>query len=185
MRKIHPDVIAAMRSRSVRIAVMAELDHPAGYVRVWTGVGTLHHNGHDWTGIGWLGRITGMRQVSELEIVDHAYQLTHVPPDYEQFVNAKVRGGPATAYLAFVDDARQVIGDPIVLGRSTMDTSQWSIGDDGVATLTITGQSDLWQLEQPLNISLSDTEQRKRFPTDTGFSYVTTVTNQKIKWTRV
>lgn len=185
MRAIHPDVLAAMRSRSLRISVMAEIDHPAGYVRVWTGVGTLEYGGHSWIGIGWLGRITGMRQMSELEIVDHTYQITHVPPDYEDFVNAKVRGRKATAYLAFIGESREVIGEPMVLGRSTLDTTQWSIDEKGVATLSITGQSDLWQLEQPLNIVLSDTEQRKRVPGDSGFSYVTTLTNQKIKWTRV
>ncbi len=185
MRAVPRQIIAAMRARSCRIAIMAEIDHPAGYVRAWTGIGTLQFGGHDWVGIGALGGVQGLQAASDIQIVDHAYILTNIPPDYEEFVNAKVKGRRASAYIAFLDDANKVIVEPLLIGRTTLDTNTLQVSESGSINLVIRGQSDLWQLEKPLNIALTSEEQKRRFPGDTGFDYITKLTVQRIAWTRV
>ncbi len=164
---------------------MAEIDHPEGYVRAWTGIGTLRYGGFDWIGVGALGGVRGIQAASDIQIVDHAYILTNIPPDYEEFVNAKIKGRNAKTYLAFLSNANTVIDEPLLIGTTSLDTSVLTSAEDGSSTLALKGQSDLWQLEKPLNIALTSEEQKRRFPGDTGFDYVTKLTVQRIAWTRV
>lgn len=185
MRKFPRAIIDAMRARSVRLALFAEIDHPAGYLRLWTGIGTITVDGNAWIGIGALGGVEGMQSSSEIQIVEHVYTLLNVPPSYEEFVNAKVRGRRAKTSIGFMTASNQVIASLIPIGETTLDVTMMPISDAGEASLRIKGQSDLWQLERPLNVGLSDAEQRKHFPNDTGLSYVVEVTTQRLSWTRV
>ena len=185
MRRVSAAVLAAMRSRTARLALMADIDHPDGRLRVWTGIGTLSYGGHEWTGLGGLATVKGVQSSSDPQIVDHTYVITNVGPDAEAFINAKVRGRRATTWLVFLDEANAVIPDPLQIAASTLDVTTYAVDESGKATLSLIGQSDLWQLEQPLNVSLTNTEQRKRYPEDSGFSEVVIIPNQTLKWTRV
>lgn len=185
MRTVSASIIRAMRQKTCRMALMAEIDHPAGMVRVWTGIGTLTYGGHGFVGIGALASVKGLKSTSDLQIVDHAYVLTNIPPDYDEFVNAKIKGRVAKCWLAFLDEQNQLIDAPLQIGKTILDVSALTTGEDGSVSLMLKGQSDLWQLEKPLNIALTSEEQKKRFPSDTGFDYVTTINVQRIAWTRI
>ena len=185
MRKLPREIVEAMRARTARMALFAEVDHPAGYVRVWTGIGTLRHDGYDWRGIGALGAISGIELSSEIQIVEHAYTLFNVPPDNVGFINESIRGRKARAYIAFLTDSNKVIHSLIKIAETTLDVTKPQIADNGSYIVTLVGQTDLWQLERPLTVALSNTEQRKHFPNDSGFSEVVAVTTQRLSWTRV
>lgn len=175
----------AVRDRRYPLALLAAIDHPDGVFYAWTGIGTLSWDGHEWTGVGVLGSITPVRQVTDLQIQELQFHLSGVPPQQTKWLSSSVRGREAQAWLAALKPDGTVVKYPYRLSISLLDYQSYFIDESGSPQLTLIGQTGFYTLDRAVDEVWSAEDQKRSFPTDTGLDLMYTLVNQTVNWTRV
>ena len=187
MKTVSIAVEAALLSKAVRYAFLAEIDTADGLTHFWSGVGTLSYNSYSWLGLGLLGRISGMGETAEIRVAETSYELSGVDPanpELAKFLEQPVRGYLAKCWLAFMDENWAVIPDPIQIDETILDTASTRDGEDGTTTLVLTGHSAIFDFRQRRARSISHEEHLKDYPASTGFSRMPTeVADKTVIWT--
>lgn len=179
------DLTARMRSAieaRLPMALLAEIDHPDGMVRVWSKTGTLIYNGHEWAGLGILGSIAPVGTTKALMIREISFQLAGVPQESLDFLDANVRGRIGKLWLAAVKPPRRIVADPIQIAEARLDYQTYSVDDNGLATITLIGQVGFWTLDRAIDVAWSHEEQIKEYPTDTGLDLIPQFAQKDIVW---
>ncbi len=184
MRNLSARQKRALRAHPVRFAYLADIDHPDGRVRLWSGAGELPHDGFVWKGIGALGAIQDVQSTSELRILVTDLILTNVPTEDLVTVNTNVRNRKADISYVLLDERRRVIGDSIPIQSINMEYQSAEVGQDGKSTITIHGTVGLVELRRPTKVAWTPEEQKRRFPavTDTGFDDVAALVDREVVW---
>lgn len=164
------------------LCLLAEIDHPGGMFRCWTGIGTLSYNGHDWTGAGLLGQIAPVRAVTDLAIQEVRFTMSGVDPDMIQRLETSVRNRTARAWLAALDDEERIVADPYEILDCEMDTQEFRAEENGTVTITIIARSGFYSLERAVDEVWSDQDQQRRFTGDTGLGDLASLQNQDVIW---
>lgn len=175
------DMAQALRG-GAPIVLLAELDHPSGVGRFWSGVGTLEWNGFSWTGAGILGTVTPIRHSNDLSIQEIVFSLAGVDPDVLAKLDDDVRNRAATVWLACLSDRGNVIPDPFVIVDAEMDFQSNNVDEDGTNFLTITSRSGFYTLDRSMNDVWSAEDQRSRYPDDSGLDFISGLQNQTLIW---
>lgn len=170
----------ALRS-GVGLALLAELEHPNGMQRFWTGIGPLSYDGATWVGAGRLGNVTQVKYNSDLAIQEVMFTLSGVDSADLKWLKSDVRGGLAACWLAAIQNGA-VVSDPLQILDAELDVQSHKIEADGSATISITARSGFWSLERELDEVWSPTDQKKRFPKDVGLDMIPELQNQEVKW---
>ncbi len=174
-------------SRALRanapLCLLAEIDHPDGMFRCWTGIGELDYAGVKWTGIGNLGRVGPARQTVELQIQDVNFVLSGCDPETVALLSNSVRNRPAKLWLACLDEKERIVPDPYEMIDALMDYQTFTATEEGECLVTIMARSGFYTLERAINDCWTDEDQKKRFPDDTGLAYIGELQNQEVKWT--
>lgn len=128
----------AIAGRGGRLIVMHEVDHPDGYVRAWTGGGSLSYEGETWYGVGALLSITGLSFSRETKTRNPLLTLAGVTPEQLNFVTTKVRGRVARVSLAVLHPRRRIVnGDVFTLCYAKCDFQDHKFGKDRSATIEV------------------------------------------------
>jgi len=181
-------VLAQLRKRETRAAILCELDLPGGAIeRLWSGAGTLTWNGNPYYGLGKLGKISGAGETAEIRTTETTYQLSGIvdAEALNNFILNPVRNGVATAWLAFLDEDEQVIANPVIIDQSILDTAAVLEGEDGTSTLALRGTSDIFDMKRPRGRYVSNEQQQADYPGDTGMDRVPGLANRTVSWTRI
>ncbi|MFN6976943.1 MAG: hypothetical protein ACK4OP_02380 [Gemmobacter sp.] len=122
IRDIHPDLFAAL-SGPFHPVVLLHADWPGGAVRVHSGVGTLHWDGHAWDGIGAAGALRLPEEATGLAAIGGSMRIGGLPAEIDAHLAADptgrdvevwfgavteragtvLIGAPFAAYVAYVD----------------------------------------------------------------------------------
>jgi hypothetical protein len=187
MKTLSLEVDDALRGRELRYGFLAQINTFYGIVRLWSGLGTLAWNGFSWTGLGRLGRITGMGETAEVRTTETRYELSGIA-DFAQlsyFLGQPVRGYVARAWLALLDEKFTVIPDPVLIDKTILDTATISMAEDGTATLVLVGTSAIFDFRRPKSLAITNEQQQLDYPGDTGFDRVPTeVADKTVSWTK-
>lgn len=170
-----------MRAGGV-LALLAEIDHPDGTVRVWSRSGTLSYGGYDWDGLGVLGKVTPVGTSQDLAIRQTAFQLRGVPATAVQFLDANVRGRGALLWLAGIRTGRKVVSDPWLLQSCVLDYQTLQVGDDGTATLSLIAYAGFWTLDRAQNLAWTPEEQKRIYAGDSGLDLIPDLVNKDVVW---
>lgn len=175
------DVIAAAAARLVRPAWFGDFDFSGGHVRVWTGYGDKVLGGNTYKGLGELGAVTFPDETRDIRAASLAFVLSGVPSALvSKALTENYRNRAVVLYLAFLNTDQSIISDPLQW-RGRMD--QCSINDDGTAaSIRVTAESRLADLNRPREIRITDEAQQGRFPGDLGFQYVALLQNTQVVW---
>ena len=120
-----------IKGRGGRLILLHEVDHPDGYVRAWSGAGTLRYDDEDWYGIGDLASISNLSFSRETKTRNPLLTLAGVKADQLKFINTKVRGRFARVSLAALrQESRQVNGDVFNLCTARCDFQDHKIPKD-------------------------------------------------------
>lgn len=163
------------------LAVLAELDHPDGAGRFWTGIGILEWNGYEWTGAGKLGAVAPIRHTSDISIQEIVFTMAGVDPSDAARLQSSVRNRVAQVWLACLDEAGQVIADPYELLTAELDTQTLNASEEGV-TLAVTARSGFYTLERGLDEVWSSEDQNALYPGDTGMDLISGLQNKSLIW---
>ncbi|MCK1669443.1 hypothetical protein [Bradyrhizobium sp. 153] len=173
---------AALRARRP-LALLAEIEHPSGAARLWTGVGPLQWNGQTFRGSGTLGTITPIKHTSGLAIQEINFGLAGVDPLEVAKLDDNVRNLAGRVWLACIDPGQSVVPDPYQVVDAQLDYQTFAASADGVATISITARTGFYSLERALDEAWTSEEQKLLYPADAGLDMIPALQNQDLQWT--
>lgn len=176
-----PEMAAALRSGAPR-GLFAAIEHPNGTGYFCTGVGSRPWNGHTWTGSGSLGKITPIKNSSEIAIEDITFSMSGVDAAIVAGMNDNVRNRNGSVWLACFSENDQVIADPILIVDAELDYQVATFQSDGTATVEIIAHAGFYKLDSGVEEAWTPENQKLRYPTDTGLDMVPAMQKQDLQW---
>ncbi len=182
-RDLTAGVIAQLQAASVEVGVLFEGEFASGWVRLWSGVGTLSWDGETWSGVGTLLGISGIDETNEIRASGLTVSLSGVPSDLLSAALGDARSGKTgRVYLAFFSGG-SIVADPILQFEGRLDVPAIEDGPE-TATISISYESELIDLERARERRYTPEDQAIDFPGDLGFNYVAALQDAQITWGR-
>lgn len=183
-RTMTADFLSAITSQKIRPALFVEVDFISGPSYMWSGVGTISWNGHDWLGVGSLGEVTAIEEGSTIEAKGITLKLSGIDPTLLTGVMTDFRAGlPALVYLGLFDSGGSLIADPVLswAGR----TDQPTIETDGTtATISINCENRLVEMNVAVDRRLTNEDQQLDHSGDRGMEFVSSIQDVQVYWGR-
>jgi hypothetical protein len=182
-RDLTAGVITQLQAASVEVGVLFEGEFASGWVRLWSGVGTLSWDGKSWSGVGTLLGISGIDETNEIRASGLTVSLSGVPSDLLSAALGDARSGKTgRVYLAFFSGG-SIVADPILQFEGRLDVPAIEDGPE-TATISISYESELIDLERARERRYTPEDQAIDFPGDLGFDYVAALQDAQITWGR-
>ena len=176
--------IAEITAQNMRPALFIQALFTSGYIYVWSGIGTISWNGQTWTGVGSLGAISPIPETSDLTAAGLKLSLSGIPASLITSALGEVRqGAPVFIYQGFLTPSGGVVANPNNAWSGRMDTCEIAEGGD-TATIAITAESRLLDLNRSRERRYTKQDQAIDFPGDTGFDFVPSLQELSIVWGR-
>lgn len=162
-------------------ALLVDIETPTTVIRAWTGIGTLIWNGNSYDGVGNFGGVDTGEETLDIKATGTVYTLAGVPSALiAEALNDIKQGRTAKLYLALFD-ANGAIVDVTLVHEGITDVAE--IDEQGeTATITLTAESKLADLERPRTARYTPEDQKRLYPTDLGFDFVPSLQDAKIVW---
>jgi hypothetical protein len=173
----------ALRKRRP-LALLAEIDHPSGIARFWTGLGLLNWNGFVWTGAGTLASVAPISHSSDLTIQEINFGMSGVDPSIVAGLGDNVRNLSGKVWLACLGYGNAVISDPFQIVDSLLDYQSFSAQADGSVAISITARTGFYTLARSLDEAWTTEEQQLTYPLDSGLDLISGLQAQTIQWTQ-
>lgn len=182
-----PPPLTARMAEALRkhrpLALLAEISHPSGTARFWTGIGPLSWNGYVWTGSGALGTVTPIKRTSDMAIQEINFTLAGVDAAVAGGLNDNVRNLPGRVWLACLGSGNTIIANPYPILDAQLDYQTLSAAEDGSVAIQITARSGFYTLERGLDEAWTTEQQKIDFSGDSGLDLISGLQNQDIQWT--
>lgn len=184
-KRLDATLSAETEKQVVRPILMAAFDFGESVDRAWSGFGELVWDGDTYYGAGTLGKVSTIEETTELRATGASFQLSGIPADLIQKISAfPIQGHSAKMYLGFMDaDFKTLIMDPVQIFDGRMDTAEIADGGE-TATITLTAESRLRDLERRRTKRYTNADQQSRYPGDKGLEYVPSLQDKEIIWGR-
>jgi hypothetical protein len=175
---------AALSDPNVAPILFFEGQFATGFVRFWTGTGTVEWSGREWTGGGNLLGISPMDEVSGVIASGAVVSLSGVPTSLVQVAIDEARQGmPGRAWFGLMNPDGSIIADPAQMFAGRMDVPNIEANGETV-TITIAYENRLIDMDRPREFRYTDQSQKLNFPADRGFEFVTALQEAEIVWGR-
>jgi hypothetical protein len=183
-RDINALVLAELEKPQVKVALFAEIETDAGFVRAFAGIGDITIDGKLWRGTGIDGKVSTVEETTDGRAAGLVYELSGIP---EQLVSDSLQAIRhkylATLYMGVFDEQNRLIGELTPFDRGLTDVPE--LTDDGqTATIRISTEKRSVDQQRPRVRRYTPEDQRIDDPTDKGFDYVAGLQDAKIQWGR-
>lgn len=175
------EMAQALKARAPLILI-AQIEHPSGDGRFWSGAGTLSWNGLIWTGAGTLGTIKPIKHTSAIAIQEIEFSLAGAEPEIVAQLADDVRNRNGAAWLGCLDSRGGVVRDPVQIVDAHLDYQSKKIGDDGTSIITIIARTGFYTLERAADDVWSSEDQRATYANDSGLDMISKLQNQDLIW---
>ena len=181
-RNLTAAMISALTAATVSPRLLAFFDFPSGAVRVWTGQGDQSWDSQTWNGIGSFGTFRPPQTGSDISAKGAEFGLTGIPSStLSAALGDAYQGKICKCWLACLDSAGAIVADPYLISYGFMDTM--TIDEGGAtASVKITSESRLKDLERPRVRRYTDEDQQHEYPGDLGLEFVAAIQNLPIHW---
>jgi hypothetical protein len=181
-RNLTAAAITEITAQNMRPVIFAQLYFVSGWIYLWSGFGSIVWNGQTWVGVGTLGTIGSLAETSDVTAAGLQLSLSGIPADLISKALGEVRqGAPVILYQAFLTAAGAVVSNPYNAWSGRMDTCQIAEGSD-TATITITCESRLIDLNRSRERRYQKQDQTIDFPGDLGFDFVPSLQQLNVVW---
>ena len=158
-----------------RIAYFLELQFVSGTLYLCNSNTTFNWGGHDWLGLGSLGKISPVDESAGVNSSAMMFGLNVAQVSVLALALVDVadyRGQPAKLYFCPLDEQFRLIDTPELCWRGMMDTM--SIGIDGEeGQVSLKCETSAYGIRRRPSMRLNAAQQKQRYPTDTGFDFLT------------
>jgi hypothetical protein len=145
---------------------------------------TITWGGRDWIGLGTVGAISPIEESEGVESKALTFTLNLANASYLALAVGDVeeyRGRTAKLYFCPLDESFQLVGTPQQCWRGIMDLMAIGIeGEEGKVTLKC--ETSAYGLKRVPALRLNAAQQKKKYPTDTGFDYLTDLIANPVVW---
>lgn len=182
-RTLTGPVDAAVSSGKQNWALLLELGFDSGNVNVWSGGCELVANSKTWQGLGDIGSLSGVTEVTDLTDVVLKATLSHIMTDLmpelvDEVTTQDTSFRPFEFLIIFFDDNRAVLGT-VILAVGFIDMVQLSVdGTGGGITIDLVTETAL--LNRVNFVRMTNDAQQLIFNDDKGFQFVTDSDDQII-----
>ena len=161
-----------------------ELGFDSGTLNFWTGYGDITANGETWTGSGNVLQISTSTENTDLSANGITLTFSGLDSSIVAIsLTQNYRGRIAKVYLGCLDADNQPVSDLYQVFAGRMDTM--TITENGAtASMTITVENVLIDLERARMRKYTDAEQQKRYPGDLSLENVAALQDRQISWGR-
>lgn len=196
-REMSPEVAQAVQSAQLAPCLFLEIEFESETVYLWSGLGNLtppgpafdpsasFPYGETFIGMGWLGQIQTIPQVTDVIASNVTLLLTGIPSALCTDAMTAVRETSiATIWLgllSMVPGNPTVIGDPVQMFQGALDVPSVQEGQSTV-TIAITAENPLIDLNRASSRRYTDVDQQLDFPGDVGFAQVQLLQDYDVVW---
>jgi hypothetical protein len=183
-RSMTAAMLAAIAAGTVRPFFLFEAEFASGTIWVWTGHGDLTWGGKTWNGVGDFSGISTITETGEVRATGLIVSLSGISAALISAVYNEARQGkPGTVWIGALTSAGAVVDAPFPCFKGRLDVP--SDEDDGErATITISYESLLVDLERPKERRYTPEDQAIDYPDDRGFAYVAGLQDVQLVWGR-
>lgn len=182
-RSLTAATAAAARETVAYPVYFVEMHFRSETTRAWTGVGPINWNGETWEGTGQFGRVSAIEETTELRIAGITLELSGVDPaliavsmDRSEYKRRQVN-----IWMGFTDQSgRSVVVDPFQVWSGKLD--RMTVQDGNTATIQVTSEHDLADLERVRARRYTDADQRLAYPDDKGLEFIESIQDRSIEW---
>lgn len=181
-RDLTAGFITEISAQQLQAALLAAFEFDSGTTRVWSGYGNVTWDGNTYTGVGDLGSVENITESEEIKANGTSVTLTGVPSAAVSLALLEdYQGRPAHIWFAVMDTAGVIIDDPYEVFSGRMDVME--LVDDGDnATLGISLESDLIDLQKSRERRYTPEDQKIEYPDDLGLDFVAFIQDAEITW---
>ncbi len=173
-------LIDAIRDGEATFHSFVHLEHAAGDVYVWSGIGTVTWQGNDYLGTGALGSIEGVQHTDDMREHEVTFTLSGVDPASLGLAGDGVRNGAATVWLRWERPDGTWWDASMVLWAGLMDYAT-SEEDGGDGRISILARSPLADWSVAANVAWTHEEQIASFADDTGLDRIPGLVNKEFE----
>lgn len=164
------DLLTATRTGTAQRHLFLYVNHPAGVIRAWDGIGNFTLSGQVYQGVGALGVISGISDSAEIQQHEVTCTLNSVAFSALRADDGDVRGVAATVVAALVTEGGSVLYSRTVFtGRGDFLKHRIS-GDMATLTLTLRGLLADWSAAPRAYWAPQD--QQRLYAGDNGFNFI-------------
>lgn len=161
-----------------------ELQFSSSTQRVCSANISLSWGGYDWVGLGSVGAISPLEESEGVESKSLTFTMNIAQPSLLSLAVGDVeeyRGKAAKLYFCPLNESFQLAGTPDQCWRGIMDLMAVGIkGEEGQVTLKC--ETSAYGLKRQPALRLNAAQQKKKYPTDTGFDYLTDLIANPVVW---
>jgi len=174
----------AVAQQQITALLFVELDFFSGIVRFTTAGHDVEWDGWTWTGVGQLGSVEAIKEDTALQANGIKLGLSGVDGAIISIaLQETYQGRPARIWCAFVNvDTGAIVADPLGPWQFRMDHMEVSDGETASVMLQLENEMAAW--DKPNIKRFTDADQKRLYPTDKGFEFVTAAANSTLSWGR-
>lgn len=181
-RSLSTAMANGISAATVRPILLLELEFSAT-VYIWTGIGTLAWNGHDWLGLGNLLEMSAIEETDSIEARGINIKLSGVPADQVQLALSELRTSKrGIIRLALDDGAGGIVANPKIIFRGRLDVGIIDDSDPSSPTIGLQYESELIDLERPREWRYTDEHQRLLHNGDESLRYIASYADKVLYW---
>ena len=181
-RTITPAVVAELASGQVRPAIFFEAQFPSGFLRLWSGLGSISWSGQTWVGAGNLMGVGAIEESADVVATGTTISLSGIPVELVSLCLADARQGmPGKVWIGFLSAAGAVIADPILAFAGRLDVPSIMDGMER-CEVQITYESRLIDLNRTREWRYTHESQQQFSAGDLGFEYVSALQDKEVRW---
>lgn len=161
-----------------------ELLFDSGDIRFWTGYGDINVNSEVWTGSGTVLSFSSTNEATDLSANGMTLTFSGLESTIVSLLlQENYRGRSAKVYLGALGANNLPVSDMYQIFAGRMDIMALSENGE-TATVAITVENVLIDLDRPRARKLTNEEQLKRFAADNSLSNVANLQDRQISWGR-
>jgi hypothetical protein len=174
-------MIQSLTSNDCQPCILVDLTLATGVIYIWSGVGMLPYNGHNYGGVGSLGSIGDVTESIDVKADGTTLELSGIDPILmNDCLNDIQLGAPVTIWLATLSDDG-ILGTPTPLFVGTVDKPAIPIQPDKL-TLTLNLENRMINLQRASNRRYTAADQNYYYPDDSGMCHVESGNDVALVW---
>lgn len=184
-RSLETAMSTAVAADYIRPILLVHCDFDSGDLNMWTGIGSLLHDGKTYVGTGNLLDISGLQETNQLAAQGITVTLSGVLSSLlEKARDEDYQGRTLEVLFGAIDDNGDIIDDPVVMFSGFMDTMTILDGGD-TATISISVENRLIEFERTRVRRYTAEDQKIDYPDDKGLEFVAALEEKEIVWGRM
>ncbi len=172
---------AAIQQDTVATLTAVEVLFAGGPVRLVNGLAPISIEGNEYQPVGILGGVSTIQETAELQSAGISLSLSAIPADVVAIAMGEpYQGRRVTVWEVILDADTGLVLEAQIAFRGRANQMNIELGEQ--ATIELTADDRLVDMDRPNLSRYTDEDQKRRFPSDRGFEFVAATAEKDVVW---